>query len=111
MSNLPETPIVELVVYKIKQSMQATYVNTSIEEFREFVMSFEGCISYEFYKCMGEPNVFMDIVKWETLELAEKAARRVKIYQKRPEFSAYLASFETVDIFNHFNLQKSWKQN
>ena len=100
--------VIELVVYTIKHEMNSVYVNTAIEKFRKLVMSFEGFISYEFYQCSRNKNVFMDYVRWETLECAEEAAKQVKILQKAPEYIDYLDSFESLEIFNHFNKVKAW---
>lgn len=107
MQEITSTPVVELVVYKIKSEVSSIYVESIIDEFRELVASFEGFISYDVYRCSRDENVFMDFVKWETLELAEEAARKVKVYQQESKFSEYLASFESVEIFNHFDLLKS----
>ncbi len=101
--------IVELVVYTIKPEMNTIYINTAIEAFRELVMSFEGFISYEFYQSSRNENVFMDYVRWSSLECAEEAAKQVKILQKAPEYQEYLASFESLEIFNHFSQLKTWR--
>lgn len=101
--------IVELVIYTIKPEMNSIYVNTAIEKFRKLVMSFDGFISYEFYQSSRSENVFMDFVRWESLEFAEKAAKQVKILQQASEYKDYLDSFESLEIFNHFNKVKAWK--
>lgn len=100
--------IIELVVYTIKPEMHAIYVNSAIEKFRQLVMSFEGFISYEFYQSSRSENVFMDYVRWSSLECAEEAAKQVKILQKSPEYKEYVDSFESLEIFNHFSQLKAW---
>ena len=100
--------IIELVVYTIKPEMNAIYVNSAIEKFRQLVMSFEGFISYEFYQSSRNENVFMDYVRWSSLECAEEAAKQVKILQKSPEYKEYVDSFESLEIFNYFSQLKAW---
>lgn len=100
--------IIELVVYTIKPEMNSVYVNTAIEKFRKLVMGFEGFISYEFYQSCRSKNIFMDFVRWESLEFAEEAAKQVKILQKSPEYNEYLDSFASLEIFNHFNQVTAW---
>ena len=100
--------VVELVVYKIKPDLNENYVNVAIEVFRKLVMGFDGFISYDFYRSSRDENCFMDYVRWSSLEFAEEAARQVKLAQKAPEYKEYLEAFETLEIFNHFGLVKSW---
>lgn len=100
--------VVELVVYTIKPEMNSVYVSKAIEKFRKLVMGFEGFISYEFYQSSRSKNIFMDFVRWESLEFAEEAAKQVKIHQKIPEYKEYLDSFASLEIFNHFNKIKVW---
>jgi len=88
--------------------MNTTYANTAIEKFRKLVMSFGGFISYEFYQSSRNENVFMDYVRWSSIECAEEAAKQVKILQKTSEYKEYLDSFESLEIFNHFSQLKAW---
>ena len=100
--------VIELVVYRIKPEQKARYVQTAIESFRQLVMGFEGFISYGFYGGSRDENLFMDFVRWQSLEHAENAAQQVKIIQQQPAYKDYLAAFEKLEIFNHFNNLKFW---
>ncbi|PKI16593.1 antibiotic biosynthesis monooxygenase family protein [Colwellia sp. 12G3] len=100
--------VVELVVYKIKPEMNSVYVNSAIDKFRKLVMSFDGFISYEFYQGCRDSNMFMDYVRWSSVEFAEEAAKQVKILQKAPEYKEYIEAFDSLDIFNHFSHVKTW---
>ena len=104
-----QSAIVELVVYRIKPEMQDAYVTEAIEVFRKMVMKFDGFIRYDFYQNAKDANLFMDFVQWQTLEQAEAAAEAVKSIQQAPEFAGYLAAFEKLEMFSHFNPLQSWQ--
>jgi len=100
--------IVELVVYKIKPAVTENYKTEVINFFRKLVMSFDGFISYQFFQCCRDKQIFMDLVLFDSLKNAEIAAKKVKEIQKGKEFKNYIESFERVEIFNHFERMNLW---
>jgi heme-degrading monooxygenase HmoA len=88
--------------------MAEIYLDKALETFRELVAGFDGFISYEVYSACRTNTIYMDLVRWSSLEHAEDAARMVKKIQQEPEYSEYLNAFESLEIFNHFSLEKSW---
>ena len=94
--------VLELVVYKIKPDQIQTYQQTTLNQFRELVKSFQGMLNYHTFHSVKEDGLFVDQVEWENLECAEFAAEKVKQMQKDETFGPYLSAFEEIQMFHHF---------
>jgi hypothetical protein len=101
-----KTTIAELVVYKIKENKIAHYKGDGINEFRTFINQFEGLISVKTHTSMKEEGVFMDLVEWESMDHALKAAEAFKQIEKDPKYAEMLGVFEEIKLFDHYNFLK-----
>ena len=102
--------VMELVVYRLKPNAIDQYVEQDIDEFRRLVMSLDGCTSYHLLRACRDDGIFADIVVWESLDVAEAAAKAVNELQKAPKFCRYLAAFENLELFTHLRPIRSWSQ-
>ncbi|MEO1050369.1 MAG: antibiotic biosynthesis monooxygenase family protein [Bacteroidota bacterium] len=95
-------PVLEMVVYKIKSDVVPRYQEI-LEQARAEVSKFEGFIGYRTFRSSKDKGVFMDLVEWESLDLAMKAANQL---ESKEEFKPFLSAFESITIMEHFNFYK-----
>ncbi len=98
--------VLELVVYKIKDDKIDHYSVSGIEKFRAFIQQFDGLVKVQTYTSNKEKGVFMDLVEWEGMSCALKAAEAFKEIEKDPQHADMLSVFEEVKLFDHFNFLK-----
>ncbi|MEM9858498.1 MAG: GyrI-like domain-containing protein [Bacteroidota bacterium] len=95
-----ETAVYELVVYKIKSEYTDTY-DEVLEVARQHFLRFSGLIEHQTFRSSENDLVFMDLVKWNSLEEALEAARKLETMK---EFAPFMAAFEEIKIMDHFEL-------
>lgn len=95
-----KTTTYELVVYKIKSDHLEEY-NEILETAREHIRQFPGMLGYQTFRSAESGHVFMDLVKWRSLEEALDAAQKV---EKMKEFAPFMAAFEEIKFMDHFEL-------
>lgn len=91
--------IAETVIFKIKPNKidQAKSVRpSSLEYIRK---NYPGVISIEALHAADDQFVFMDLCKWETLELAKSAAEKA---MSDPNLTPYFETIESVVFMGHF---------
>ncbi len=93
----------EVVIYDIKPEFIAEYRTLHLPKFRELVSSFEGMISYQTLASCNQEGKHIDLVEWQDLASAVKAAEMVKVMQQSDEFKGYLEAFDNVSFFHHFS--------
>ncbi|MEQ8928064.1 MAG: GyrI-like domain-containing protein [Fulvivirga sp.] len=102
-----ETTVYELVVYRIKGEYQDTY-DEVLNEAREHIMKFPGIIEHQTFKSSEDELLFMDLVKWNSLEEARDAAQKV---EQMMELAPFMAAFEEIKFMDHFELFNSEAMN
>ncbi len=95
-----QTTVYELVVYKIKSEYADNY-NEVLETAREHVRNFSGMLEYQTFRSADNELIFMDLVKWRSLEEAQDASRKV---EKMKELAPFMAAFEEIKFMDHFEL-------
>lgn len=95
-----DSAIYELVVYKIKGEYKETY-DEVLQEARKTILNFPGLIEHQTFRSSENDLVFMDLVKWSTLELALEAAKKLETMK---ELAPFMAAFEEIKIMDHFEL-------
>ena len=95
----------EVVIYRIKPNQTETFVNQGLDELRNCAASFEGMIKHDTLVSAKDESVFIDLVEWDSLESAEKAAVQLDAKTKAGELPLMAQTFERVEFFDHF---KAW---
>lgn len=98
--------VLELVVYKIVDDKIDHYSEKGIEEFRTFINQFDGLVKVQTYTSDKEKGVFTDLVEWESMDHALKAAEAFKKLEKDPKYAEMLSVFEEIKLFDRFNFLK-----
>ncbi len=94
------TMVYELVVYKIKPEYADSYDDV-LEEAREHILAFPGMIQHQTFRSSEDELIFMDLVKWNSLEEAQNAAKKL---EQMKELAPFMASFEEIRFMDHFEL-------
>lgn len=94
------TTVYELVVYKIKTEYSENY-DDILESARACIMKFPGILEYQTFRSSENEQVFMDLVKWTSLEKAVHAAAQL---EKIKELAPFMAAFEEIKFMDHFEL-------
>ena len=94
------TTVYELVVYKIKPEYSENY-DDILESARTCIMKFPGILEYQTFRSSENDRVFMDLVKWTSLENATNAAAQL---EKIKELAPFMAAFEEIKLMDHFEL-------
>lgn len=88
----------EVVIYKISAEKVGDY--EAISKLPEsFLQKQEGFISRKIYRDLKNPQIFLDIVEWESLEAGEKAAQNL---EKDEALLPFLQATEEVISFSHY---------
>ncbi|MEM6362227.1 MAG: GyrI-like domain-containing protein [Bacteroidota bacterium] len=95
-----EAAVYELVVYKIKSDYSDTY-DEVLEEARQYILKFPGLIEHQTFRSSENSLVFMDLVKWNSLEEALEAAKKL---ENMKELAPFMGAFEEIKIMDHFEL-------
>ena len=95
-----KTTTYELVVYKIKNEYVESY-HEVLEAARERIRQFPGMLEYQTFRSAECDRVFMDLVKWRSLEEALDASHKV---EKMRALAPFMAAFEEVKFMDHFEL-------
>jgi len=93
-----EPYVVELVVYKVKSELKDDF-HDILEQARMHIQSLPGMVEYNTFRSTSNELVFIDIVKWESLETATDAAKKV---EKMKELAPFMNAFEEVKFMDHF---------
>lgn len=94
------TTVYELVVYKIKSEYSENY-DDILESARDCIMKFPGILEYQTFRSSENELIFMDLVKWTSLENATNAAAQL---EKIKELAPFMAAFEEIKLMDHFEL-------
>lgn len=92
----------EVVVYRIKPNQKETFINRGLDELRNCAASFKGMIKHDTLISAKDEGVFIDLVEWDSLESAEKAAVQLDAKTKAGELPLLAQTFERVEFFDHF---------
>lgn len=101
------TMVYELVVYKIKNEYAANY-NEVLDAAREHIRKFPGMIEHQTFRSSEDNLMFMDLVKWNSLEEALEAAKKL---EQMKELAPFMAAFEEIKFMDHFELFNGEKMN
>ena len=94
----PKSTVIEMVVYHINPEAVDRYAFL-LEQARREVRKFSGIMEYETFRSTKNPNTFMDLVYWNSLEEAQAAASQIG---KLPELKPWMAAFEKIELMDHF---------
>lgn len=93
-----DTMVYELVVYKIKSEYTENYDDV-LDAAREHIRKFPGMIEHQTFRSSEDNLVFMDLVKWNSLEQALEAAQKL---EQMKELAPFMAAFEEIKFMDHF---------
>ncbi len=93
-----ETAVYELVVYKIKKDYEDNY-HEVLAKARGHIQKLPGLIEYQTFRSAEHTTVFMDLVKWNSIEEALDAAKKV---EKMKELAEFMKAFEEIKFMDHF---------
>ncbi|MTI22618.1 hypothetical protein E1176_16420 [Fulvivirga sp. RKSG066] len=93
-----EPYVIELVVYKVKSEFRNNF-HDLLEQARQQIKSLTGMVEYNTFKSTSNELVFIDLVKWETLDQAVDASRKV---EQMKQLAPFMAAFEEVKFMDHF---------
>ncbi|MEL6251224.1 MAG: antibiotic biosynthesis monooxygenase [Bacteroidota bacterium] len=91
-------PATEVVIYKISAEKVGDYEKISkLPE--SYLKKQEGFLSRKIYRDLKDPQFFLDIVEWESLEAGEKAAKNL---ESDESLLPFLQATEEVISFSHY---------
>ena len=94
-----KTTVTEIVIYKLKAEQVKGYKELS-EIADTFAGVQEGFISREVFQDKKDSTVFVDMVEWQSLELAEKA---MQMSQKDERMLPFFEATEEIISFSHYS--------
>eukprot|EP00039_Didymoeca_costata_P024271 m.9829 g.9829 ORF g.9829 m.9829 type:complete len:99 (+) comp4142_c0_seq1:291-587(+) len=92
--------IVEMVVYKVKAE-SISNLKLLVDQVNESLSQFPGFQSREVHQDTEDQSLFMDYVKWDTLEQAQDAAAKM---ENIPAMAPFMAAIEEVQSMRHFTM-------
>lgn len=95
-----EAAVMEVVIYKIKKGSADNFEEV-LSAARSTIEDFPGFIEYKTLRSKSSDMLFIDLVKWGSLESAKAAAKKV---EEMKEMEAFMAAFEEILIMDHFEL-------
>ncbi|MCU0425669.1 MAG: antibiotic biosynthesis monooxygenase [Candidatus Kapabacteria bacterium] len=90
--------ITEVVMYQIKQSNLADYAKICNDVTKE-LENFQGFISRTVLQDHKDPSIFVDVVVWASLEVAQNAPKKAETL---PAMQPFFAATERVISFQHY---------
>ena len=93
-----DTAVYELVVYRIKNDYKDQY-QEALSAARKFVQKQPGLITYQTFRSTENNTLFMDLVTWNSLEEALRAAKKV---EQAEEMADFMKAFEEIKFMEHF---------
>lgn len=97
---IEDTAVLEVVIYKVKLQYADDFKEI-LDDARAIVQSLPGIIEYQTFRSTSNELLFIDVVRWESLELAKNAAKQVEQMQ---ELAPFMAVFEEIIMMDHFDL-------
>ncbi len=97
-------PIKEVVAYRIKSDQVEQFLQNGLPEMRQCVTGFKGSGLYQNFQSADDPQLFIDLVEWDNLENAKKAAKLMEARMMAGEMPNMTAAFEKIEFSGHFNL-------
>lgn len=101
-----EPYVIELVVYKVKSEFRDDF-HDILEEARTHIKAFPGIVEYNTFKSTSNELVFIDIAKWESLDEAIEAAKKV---EKMKQLVPFMKAFEEIKFMDHFEQYTTFNQ-
>ncbi|WP_420388200.1 antibiotic biosynthesis monooxygenase family protein [Roseivirga sp.] len=101
---MSKNSIKEIVIYRSQEGQSETFVEQGLPQLQGMASQFDGIKSHLTFQSTKEPELFLDIVEWESLEQAERAAQMMEEQMKKADPTAQIAGFGKTDFFNHFKL-------
>lgn len=96
--------IKEIVIYRSAEGQSAAFVKEGLPQLQAMAAQFEGIHSHLTLQSTKDPELFLDIVEWESLDLAEKAALQMEEAMKQGDPTSEVKAFGKTEFFNHFKL-------
>jgi len=90
--------ITEVAMYQIKQSNLADYAKICNDVTKE-LENFQGFISRTVLQDHKDPSIFVDVVVWASLEVAQNAPKKAETL---PAMQPFFAATERVISFQHY---------
>jgi heme-degrading monooxygenase HmoA len=90
--------ITEVAMYQIKQSNLADYAKICNDVTKE-LENFQGFISRTVLQDHKDPSIFVDVVVWASLEIAQNAPKKAETL---PAMQPFFAATERVISFQHY---------
>jgi len=73
--------ILEVAILDVKPGQESRF-ETAFEKAQEIISSMNGYVSHQLQKCIENPNRYILLVNWQTLEDHTKGFRESDEYQK-----------------------------
>ena len=96
--------IKEIVIYRIKPQRSKDFMEKGLPELRQIAKGFTGMVSHTTHQCVGQPELFIDVVEWESLHYEEEAAKQMDAKMKAGEAPNMIDTYEKTEFFNHFKI-------
>ena len=91
--------ILEVAMLDVKPGQEEEF-EAAFEKAQRIISSMSGCISYQLQKCIENPNRYILLVNWQTLEDHTKGFRGSKEYQEwRALLHHFYDPFPTVEHY------------
>ncbi len=91
--------ILELAILEIKEG-QLSEFESNLEKAQSVINQSEGYIGHEFQQCMEEPNKYILLIQWTSLEAHEEGFRKSELFKEwRGLIGSYFASAPTVQHY------------
>ncbi|MDN5200330.1 hypothetical protein QQ008_03135 [Fulvivirgaceae bacterium BMA10] len=97
MKNLKSKKIYEMALFEITDEALSQFKALN-QKTISALSGFKGYLNSHTYQSVSDPNLVLDVVAWETLEDAKRAA---EIFEYDERFTDYKKAIKTIKYFDH----------
>ena len=94
--------VLEIATIDIKSGTNADF-ETNLKQAQSVISQSEGYISHEFHHCMEQPNRYVLLIKWTTLEAHTEGFRKSELFKQWRGFIGHF--FDGAPLVQHFHLK------
>ncbi len=92
--------VFEIALYTIKDEAKDTFAELS-RKTMDHLSAFQGFVSVENYHSISDPQLYLDIVLWESLDEALEAQKK---FESDPKATDYIKAIDTIKFFDHVKM-------
>ena len=97
MNAVTKNQVYEMALYSIKDEATDIFPKLSRKTIN-YLSTFRGYISSVTYHSISDPNLYLDVVLWESLDDALAAQKK---FESDPKVADYLMAIDTIKFFDH----------